>query len=60
MPGRPANGAKGAAARFHADHRLAAGLVIFDLLVDVAELRIPIRMLGAFQGLGVGLQAEPG
>jgi hypothetical protein len=34
--------------------------MVLDLLVDTAELRISIPMLGAFQGLGVGLQTEPG
>ena len=42
----------------HADHRVTAGLVVFDLLVDIPELRIPVGMLGALQGLGIGLQAE--
>jgi hypothetical protein len=41
----------------HADHRLAVGLVVFDLLVAVAEPGIPVGVLGAFQGLGVGLEA---
>jgi hypothetical protein len=43
----------------HADHRLAVGLVVLDLLVEVAELGIPVGVLGALEGLGVGLQAEP-
>jgi hypothetical protein len=43
----------------HADHRLTVGLMVLDLLVEVAELGIPVGVLGAFQGLGVGLQAEP-
>lgn len=34
-------------------------MVLFDLLVDVAELRVPVRMLITFQGLGCALQAEP-
>jgi hypothetical protein len=42
-----------------ADHRLAVGLMGFDLLVEVAELGIPVGVLGAFQRLGVSLQAEP-
>jgi hypothetical protein len=42
----------------HADDRLAVGLMLLDLLVDVAELGIPIRVLCALQGLGGGLQAE--
>ncbi len=44
--------------RVHADHRLAVLLVVGDLLVDVVELAIPIRVLGAFPRLGVALQAE--
>jgi hypothetical protein len=43
----------------HADHRLAVGLMVLDLVVEVAELGIPIGVLGAFQRLDVGLQAEP-
>ena len=43
----------------HADHRLAVGLVVLDLFVEVAELGIPIGVLGAFERLDVGLQAEP-
>ena len=42
----------------HADHRLASGLVLVDLVMDVAELRISIRVLGSLQRLGVRLQAE--
>jgi hypothetical protein len=45
--------------RVHADHRLARGLVHFDLLVDVAELGVPVGMLFAFQGLGRALETEP-
>ena len=45
--------------RVHADHRLARGLVFLDLLVDIAELRVPVRVLIAFQGLGSAPQAEP-
>ena len=41
-----------------ADHRLTTGLVLFDLLVDVAELCIPVGVLPALQSLGTGLQAE--
>jgi hypothetical protein len=33
--------------------------VILDLLVEVAELGIPIGVLGAFQRLDIDLQAEP-
>jgi hypothetical protein len=43
----------------HADHRLAVGLVVLDLLVEVAELGIPVGVLGALEGLDVGLEAEP-
>jgi len=43
----------------HADHRLTVGLVVLDLLVDIPELGIPVGVLGALQGLDVGLQAEP-
>jgi hypothetical protein len=32
--------------------------VVFDLLVEVPELGITVRMLGAFEGLGIGLQAK--
>ena len=42
----------------HADHRLAGRLVVLGLLVDVPELRIPVRMLVPLQRLGVALQAE--
>jgi hypothetical protein len=41
-----------------ADHWLPSHLVRLDLLVDIAELGIPVRMLLALQRLGVGLQAE--
>ena len=44
----------------HADHRLPAGLVLFDPLVDIAELGVPVTVLGTFKRLGIGLQAEPG
>ena len=30
-----------------------------DLLVDVAELGVPVRVLRSFEGLGVALEAEP-
>jgi hypothetical protein len=33
--------------------------MVLDLLVEVAELGIPVGVLGAFEGLDVGLQAEP-
>jgi len=42
-----------------ADHRICSVLVAFGLLVDVTELRVPVRVLPAFDGLGVALQAEP-
>ena len=42
-----------------ADHRLPGHLVGLDLLVDVAELRVPVRMLLPLKRLGVALQAEP-
>jgi hypothetical protein len=41
-----------------ADHRLAVGLMVLDLLVEVAKLGIPVGVLGAFERLGVGLEAE--
>ena len=43
----------------HADHRIGGVLVGLDLLVDVAELRVPVRVPLALDGLGVALQAEP-
>jgi hypothetical protein len=33
--------------------------MVLDLLVEVAELGIPVGVLGALEGLDVGLQAEP-
>jgi hypothetical protein len=33
--------------------------MVLDLLVDVPELGIPVRVPPAFEGLGVALQAEP-
>src|SRR6266498_1498542 len=42
----------------HADDRVPGILMRFDLIVDVAELAIAVRVLGAFDGLGVCLQAE--
>jgi hypothetical protein len=45
--------------RVHADHRLAVGLLRFDLFVDVTELGIPIWMLDTFQRFRRGLQTEP-
>ena len=43
----------------HADHRVHGHLAGLGVPADVAELRIPVRMLGTFNGLGVTLQAEP-
>jgi hypothetical protein len=43
----------------HADHRVPGVLAGPGLLADVAELRVPVRVLGTFNGLGVALQAEP-
>jgi hypothetical protein len=44
--------------RVHADHRLIVSLVILHPVVDIAELRIPVRVLRAFEHLGVALQTE--
>ena len=44
----------------HAEHRHPGGQGRGDGVVDVAELGIAVRVLGAFQGLGVGLQAVAG
>ena len=44
----------------HRDHRLAGRQERFDLLVEVAELGIPVGMLAPFQRLGRGLQAVAG
>ncbi len=43
----------------HADHRVTGVLMGTGLLIDVAELRVPVRVLAALDGLGVALQAEP-
>ena len=43
----------------YADHRIGGALVGLDLLVDVPELRVPVRVPLALDGLGVALQAEP-
>ena len=43
----------------HADHRIRGALMGLDLLVDVPELRIAVRVPLALDGLGVALQAEP-
>ena len=39
------------------NHRIAARLERLDLVVDVSELGIAIRMIAAFTGFGVCLQA---
>jgi hypothetical protein len=44
--------------RVHADHRVPGRLVVLGLLVEVAELCVPVGVLLALEGLGVGLQAE--
>ena len=44
--------------RIHADHRLSVRLMLLDLLIDVTELGIAIRVLCTLQRLDVGLQAE--
>ena len=41
--------------RVDADDRLAGRLMVLDLLIEVAELGIPVRVLLPFEGLGVGL-----
>src|SRR5258708_40116849 len=43
----------------HADDRMTAVLMGTGLLTDVAELRVPVGVLAALDGLGVALQAEP-
>jgi methylmalonyl-CoA mutase cobalamin-binding domain/chain len=43
----------------HADHRRPDGEVLDDLVVEVAELGVPVDVLAALGDLGVGLQAEP-
>ncbi len=43
----------------HADHRIAIALAGPDLLADIPELRVPVRVLAALDGLGVALQTEP-
>ena len=42
----------------HADHRFPGIAVLPDLLVEVAELGVPVRDLVPLDGLGVALQAE--
>lgn len=39
--------------------RGAAGQKLFGTLTDVVELGVPIRMLGSFAGLAIGLQPVP-
>jgi hypothetical protein len=41
------------------DDRLPVGLISLDLVVDIPELGIAIRVLLAFKGFDVGLQTEP-
>jgi hypothetical protein len=55
---RRASGSHPAAHAFgvHTDHRLTGGLILLDLLVEMAKLRIPVRVLLAFPGLDVGLE----
>src|SRR5216117_2147719 len=59
---RPAMGSRPSCSRFLVS-TLTTGspspLVGLDLLVEVAELGIPVGVLGAFKRLDVGLQAEP-
>lgn len=43
----------------HTDHEIAAVPEVLDPLVDVAELRVAVRVLPAFDRLGTGLEAEP-
>src|SRR5450755_4689668 len=46
--------------RIARDHRITGRLERTDLIVDVPELGITVRMLVTLNGLGVGLQAVPG
>jgi hypothetical protein len=41
--------------RVDADDRLTGRLMVLDLLIEIAELGIPVRVLLPFEGLGVGL-----
>jgi hypothetical protein len=43
----------------YAHHRLASGQVCLGLLVHIAKLGVPIRMLGALLGLLGALQCVP-
>jgi hypothetical protein len=45
--------------RVGADHRISGALMVFDLLIDIPELRIAVRVLLSLNGLGAALQAEP-
>jgi hypothetical protein len=40
----------------HAHHGLAGGQILLGLLVDIAELRVPVGVLGALLGLEGALQ----
>jgi hypothetical protein len=40
----------------HADDRLPVGQILLGLLVDIAELRVPVGMLGALLGFLCALQ----
>ena len=44
----------------HADHRLPRRLMLAHLVVDIAELGVAVRVLGALDLLGRGLQAVAG
>ena len=44
--------------RIHRDHRLLCGECFGHTLVDMQELRVPVRMIAALPGFAVGLQAE--
>ncbi len=41
-----------------ADHRVSGGLEVLGLVVATAELCIPVRLVGTFDGLGVALETE--
>ena len=43
----------------HADHSLSVAGVRGGLLVEVAELPVPVRVIATFELFGVALQAEP-
>ena len=44
--------------RIHRDHRLLCGECFGHTLVDMQELRVPVRIIAALPGFAVGLQAE--